>query len=109
MNIEKLTCKQYIDLKMNEYKQTYYYKKVLELRKNNKNELAENIINSKIEKYKNEWYEYIKEYGRSNKLNNKIIYSFIREYGYNQLLYDFRRVKGLDGWIASKKYTLNQF
>lgn len=106
--MENLTCKQYLDIKMTEYKKTNYYKKALELKKKNI-ELANKIITDKENKYITEWKEYILEYGKTNRLDNKIIYSYINQFGYNQLIYDFRRVVALDGWIPSENYTLNQY
>lgn len=105
MNIENLTCKQYINLKMAVYKKSKYYQKTLEL-KRTKPELANKLIIDKENKFKEEWQQYILEYGKSNKLKNKIIYSYIKEFGYNRLLYDFRRVKALEGWIPTEKYTI---
>lgn len=105
MKIENLTCIQYVNIKMDEYKQTNYYKKTLELKKKNP-VLAEKIIEDKKNKYITEWREYILEYGKYKRLENKIIYSYIKQFGYNQLLYDFRRVAALEGWIPTEKYTI---
>lgn len=104
-NIESLTCKQYVNMKMNEYKQTNYYKKTLELKKKNP-ELAANMLTDKENKYITEWKEYILEYGKTNRLENKIIYSYINQFGYNQLIYDFRRAAALEGWIPTDRYTI---
>ena len=104
-NIENLTCKQYVDIKMNEYKQTNYYKKTLELKKKNTT-LAEQLIETKENKFITEWKEYILEYGKYNKLDNKTIYSYIKQFGYSQLIYDFRRVVALEGWVPTEKHTI---
>lgn len=107
MKIEELTCKQYIKVKMDEYKKSNYYNKTLQLKKNNPI-LATQLIKNKEKSFKDQWKEYIQEYGRNNKLDNKIIYSYIKEFSYNQLLYDFRRGRvALDGWIPTEKYTIN--
>ncbi len=107
-NIESFTCKQYVNMRMNEYKQTNYYKRVLELKKT-KPELANSMLTDKENKYITEWREHILEHGKTNRLENKIIYSYINEFGYNQLIYDFRRVAALEGWTPTKNYTLNQY
>lgn len=105
MKIENLTCKQYVNIKMNEYKQTKYYKKGLEMKKKYP-KLVNSLIKDKEKKYITEWKEHILEYGKTNRLDNKIIYSYIREFSYSQLIYDFRRVKALEGWIPTDKYTI---
>lgn len=103
MNIENMTCRQYVNLKFNEYMKSNYYKQTLIL-KASKPELVAQILKDKKNKYIQEWRDYILECGKHNRLDNKVIYSYIKEFGYEQLLYDFRRVKALEGWIPSKKY-----
>jgi vacuolar-type H+-ATPase subunit I/STV1 len=104
MKLENMTCRQYVNEKFSEYMKSNYYKQTLKL-KSKKPELAAQILNDKQNKYINEWKDYILEYGKYNRLDNKVIYSYIKEFGYNQLLHDFRRVKALEGWIPSKKYV----
>ena len=98
LNPYEMTLKQYQALKLEEYKQSNYWKKALNLKK----ELRDNMLNSKLEKFKSEWYESVLEYGRENRLTNKVIYSFDREYGRQHLSYCFRGDrKGIEGWIPS--------
>lgn len=104
----EITCKQFINIKWEEFKSKYYYKKLLELRKTNK-EMAIILENQYKEKFKKQWRAAVVEYGRSNKLNNTVIYSFISEFSYDQLLYEFRNGRALEGWKPSKKYTLNHY
>ena len=104
----KLTCKQYVNAKWEDFKTKCYYKRLLEIKKTNK-KMAEQLENDYTKKWENEWKNIIIEYGRSNRLENKIIYSFIKSFGYEQLLYQFRNGNGLKDWIPSKKYTKNNF
>lgn len=98
MQIYEMTLKQYQEQELRKYKNSPYWKKALKVKK----ELRDNIINSKLEKYKNEWYEAVIEYGTYNKLDNKVIYAFDREYGREHLLHCFRgNRKGLENWINS--------
>lgn len=102
--IEEMTCKQYISEKFEEWKKTKYYENALKLKDEN---LKNGILESKKEKYKEEWKNYIMEYGKENALSNKVIYSYIREFSYNVLLHDFRGDrKGLRDWIPTEKYTI---
>lgn len=98
MKIYEQTLKQYQQQEIDEYKKSKYWSNALKLKK----ELRDNVLNTKLEKYKNEWYEAIIEHGRNNILDNKIIYSFDREYGRDHLLHCFRGDRqGLIGWINS--------
>ena len=94
----KLTLKQYQNERLEEYKQTYYWNKTKKLKK----ELKENIMESKMDKWKNDWYKKVVEHGKNNRLDNKIIYSFDKEYSRQFLLYTFRRNdNALKDWIPS--------
>lgn len=98
MNDYELTLKQYQDKKLKEFKTTKYWENALKLKK----EMRDNFLKSKMSTWEKEWYELIIEYGTHNKLLNKVIYSFDREYGRQHLLHCFRGDrKGLDGWINS--------
>lgn len=98
MNDYELTLKQYQDKKLKEFKTTKYWENSLKLKK----EMRDNLLKSKMAKWKNEWYDLIIEYGKDNKLSNKVIYSFDREYGREHLMHCFRGGrKGLEGWINS--------
>lgn len=91
----ELTLKQYQNIKLKEHKKSIYWNKTLKLNK----EIRDNMIKSKLEKFKNEWYELIIERGKNNRLKNKVIYSFDREYGRDHLLHVFRGThKALEGW-----------
>ncbi len=98
MEAYKLTLKQYQKQEFNKFKQTKFYTMWMKQTKERRN----NFFKSQLEKYKNEWYELVVEYGRYNTLENKIIYSFDREYGRKNLLYAFRaNSQALINWINS--------
>ena len=98
MEIYQLTLKQYQKQELAKFKQTKYWEGVLKMPKDRK----KNFLNSKLEKYKKEWYDAIIAYGTNNRLDNKIIYSFDHEYGRQHLLHCFRGNRiGLNGWISS--------
>lgn len=97
-NIYEMTLKQYQNEKMKEFKKSYYWKKYLKVKK----EIRDSIVKSKMEQFKREWHNAIIEYGKNNKLDNKVIYSFDNEYGREYLLHVFRGTnKALKGWINS--------
>lgn len=92
----QLTLKQYQDIKISEYKNTNYWTKALKMNK----EIRDGLLKTKMDKHKMEWHDLILEYGKNNILDNKVIYSFDREYGRVHLLHSFRGGrKGLEGWI----------
>ncbi|MFA7133285.1 MAG: hypothetical protein WC108_08320 [Bacteroidales bacterium] len=98
MEIYELTLKQYQKQELENFKNSKYWNSVLKMTKERK----ENFIKSKLEDYKRKWYDVIIEYGRENRLLNKVIYSFDKEYGRDHLLHCFRgERKGLIGWINS--------
>jgi len=98
MDIYELTLKQYQKQELENLKHSKYWSGVLKMTKERK----EVFINSKLQGYKNKWYEAIIERGKEYRLLNKVIYSFDREYGRDHLLHCFRGArKGLIGWINS--------
>lgn len=103
MEAYKLTLKQYQKQELKKFKETKYWSAALKLSKDMRN----NLIYAKLEKYKNEWYESIIEYGKKNSLTNKVIYSFDKEFGRNHLLHCFRGDrKGLNEWINADAIKL---
>ena len=98
MEIYEMTLKQYQDQELTKYKNTQYWDNALKLKK----EIRDKMVNSKLEKYKTDWYNAVIEYGTKNPLSNKVIYSFDREYGRKHLLFCFRANRqGLINWINS--------
>ena len=98
MKIYELTLKQYQKQELENLKHSKYWSGVLKMTKERK----EAFIHSKLEEYKKKWYNAVIEHGRENRLSNKVIYSFDREYGRDHLLHCFRGArKGLIGWINS--------
>ena len=99
MEIYELTLKQYQKQKLENLKHSKYWSGVQKMPKGRKI----NFIDfSKVKDYKNKWYEAVIEYGKQNRLLNKVIYSFDREYGRDHLLHCFRGAReGLVGWINS--------
>lgn len=103
MEYYEMTLRQYQNYKLSEFKKTKYWDKVLKLKKENR----DNMIDSKLKKWKNEWYECVIEYGKLNKISNKVIYSFDKEYGREHMMHCFRgNRKGLDGWINTDAIKL---
>ena len=98
MEIYNMTLRQYQESKLKEYKQTRYWQNALKL----KTELRHNMLESKMETWKTEWYNSVIEHGKENRLDNKVIYSFDKAYGRDHLMHCFRgNREGLTGWINS--------
>lgn len=81
-----LTLKHYQSQKYKAYRNSKEWRKLLKLDEKDR----ASSFTSKMDEWKQEWYNMVVEYGRHNRVPSKVVYSFDREFGREQLLNCFR-------------------
>jgi len=81
-----LTLKQYQSQKYKDYRNTKEWRKSLKLDEEDRAV----TFQSKMEEWKQEWYNIVVEYGQHNRVPSKVVYEFDKAFGREQLLNCFR-------------------